>query len=118
VSRSLEYFTIGYDSAEGLISLVAGFVAGSVSLIGFGLDSLLEVTSGAALLLPSCSRTGQSTFTSIRHPTERTCSTVGNMSLLLTFTVCASPTLWRIPADNPIFRLTFHEKALRGTSFR
>jgi divalent metal cation (Fe/Co/Zn/Cd) transporter len=48
--RNLEYFTIAYNSAEGLISLVAGFIAGSVSLVGFGLDSLIEVTSGAALL--------------------------------------------------------------------
>ena len=48
--RQLEYFTIIYNSAEGLVSIVAGIVAGSVSLIGFGLDSLIEVTSGAALL--------------------------------------------------------------------
>jgi len=48
--RTLEYFTVAYNSAEGLISLVAGFIAGSVSLIGFGLDSLIEVTSGEALL--------------------------------------------------------------------
>src|SRR5208283_6046783 len=44
------YFTIGYNSVEGLVSVVAGLIAGSVSLIGFGLDSLIEVTSGAALL--------------------------------------------------------------------
>jgi divalent metal cation (Fe/Co/Zn/Cd) transporter len=48
--RQLEYFTIAYNSAEGLVSIVAGLIAGSVSLIGFGLDSLIEVTSGAALL--------------------------------------------------------------------
>jgi len=48
--RQLEYFTIVYNSGEGLISIVAGIVAGSVSLVGFGLDSLIEVTSGAALL--------------------------------------------------------------------
>ena len=48
--RRLEYFTIGYNSLEGLVSLVAGAIAGSVSLIGFGLDSLIEVTSGGALL--------------------------------------------------------------------
>jgi divalent metal cation (Fe/Co/Zn/Cd) transporter len=46
----LEYFTIAYNSLEGLISIVAGLLAGSVSLIGFGLDSLIEVTSGGALL--------------------------------------------------------------------
>jgi hypothetical protein len=48
--QRLEYFTIGYNSAEGLVSIVAGFIAGSVSLIGFGLDSVIEVASGAALL--------------------------------------------------------------------
>ena len=47
--QQLELFTIAYNSAEGLISIVAGFIAGSVSLIGFGLDSLVEVTSGTAL---------------------------------------------------------------------
>jgi divalent metal cation (Fe/Co/Zn/Cd) transporter len=46
----LQYFTIAYNSLEGLISVVAGLFAGSVSLIGFGFDSLIEVTSGAAVL--------------------------------------------------------------------
>jgi hypothetical protein len=35
---------------EGLVSIGAGLIAGSVSLIGFGLDSVIEVFSGAALL--------------------------------------------------------------------
>jgi divalent metal cation (Fe/Co/Zn/Cd) transporter len=48
--RRLEYFTIAYNSLEGLISIVAGLIAGSVSLVGFGLDSAIEVASGAALL--------------------------------------------------------------------
>jgi len=48
--QRLEYFTIGYNSLEGLVSIIAGAIAGSVSLIGFGLDSIIEVTSGAALL--------------------------------------------------------------------
>lgn len=48
--RRLEYFTIIYNSLEGLISITAGLLAGSVSLIGFGIDSAIEVTSGAALL--------------------------------------------------------------------
>ena len=48
--RRLEYFTIAYNSLEGLLSIAAGAIAGSVSLVGFGLDSLIEVTSGAALL--------------------------------------------------------------------
>ena len=48
--RRLEYFTIGYNSLEGVTSIVAGLIAGSVSLVGFGLDSLIEVASGVAVL--------------------------------------------------------------------
>jgi divalent metal cation (Fe/Co/Zn/Cd) transporter len=48
--RRLEYFTIVYNSLEGLIALGAGLMAGSIALVGFGFDSLIEVTSGAALL--------------------------------------------------------------------
>jgi divalent metal cation (Fe/Co/Zn/Cd) transporter len=48
--QRLEYFTIAYNSLEGLVSIVAGLIAGSVSLVGFGLDSVIEVTSGAALV--------------------------------------------------------------------
>jgi cation diffusion facilitator family transporter len=48
--RDLEYFTIGYNSLEGLIAIVAGLIAGSIALVGFGFDSLIEVTSGAVLL--------------------------------------------------------------------
>jgi len=42
----LEYFTVGYNSLEGLVSIVAVLFAGSVSLVGFGLDSAIEVASG------------------------------------------------------------------------
>jgi divalent metal cation (Fe/Co/Zn/Cd) transporter len=48
--RRLEYFTIAYNSLEGLIAVVAGLFAGSIALIGFGFDSAIEVCSGAALL--------------------------------------------------------------------
>lgn len=48
--RYLEYFTIGYNSLEGLIAVGAGVVASSIALVGFGFDSLIEVTSGAVLL--------------------------------------------------------------------
>jgi divalent metal cation (Fe/Co/Zn/Cd) transporter len=48
--RRLEYFTIAWNSLEGLIAIVAGAIAGSISLVGFGIDSLIEVTSGGALL--------------------------------------------------------------------
>lgn len=48
--RRLEYFTIGWNCVEGLVAIGAGVFAGSISLVGFGADSFIEVTSGAALL--------------------------------------------------------------------
>ena len=48
--KRLEYFTIAWNSIEGLIAVIAGMVAGSISLVGFGVDSFIEVTSGSALL--------------------------------------------------------------------
>ena len=48
--KRLEYFTIAWNSLEGLVALVAGTFAGSISLVGFGIDSFIEVTSGTVLL--------------------------------------------------------------------
>jgi len=48
--RRLEYFTIAWNSLEGIVGVVAGLIAGSISLVGFGIDSFIEVISGAALL--------------------------------------------------------------------
>lgn len=46
---ALSYLTIGYNVVEAIVALGAGIVAGSVALVGFGLDSVIEVTaSGAA----------------------------------------------------------------------
>ena len=48
--KRLEYFTIAWNCLEGLVGIGAGLMAGSISLIGFGIDSFIEVTSGATLL--------------------------------------------------------------------
>jgi len=48
--RRLEYFTIAWNALEGLVAVVAGALAGSISLVGFGIDSFIEVTSGSVLL--------------------------------------------------------------------
>jgi divalent metal cation (Fe/Co/Zn/Cd) transporter len=48
--KRLEYFTIAWNSLEGLVALIAGAFAGSISLVGFGIDSFIEVTSGSTLL--------------------------------------------------------------------
>ena len=48
--RRLEYFTITWNAIEGLLAVFMGVIAGSISLVGFGLDSFIEVTSGSVLL--------------------------------------------------------------------
>ena len=46
----LEYITIAYNSLEGLIAVITGLLAGSIALVGFGADSVIEVTSGLGLI--------------------------------------------------------------------
>ncbi|MCK5237148.1 MAG: cation transporter [Deltaproteobacteria bacterium] len=46
----LEYVTVGYNILEGLISIIAGVLSGSIALIGFGFDSAIESASGAVLI--------------------------------------------------------------------
>ena len=48
--RLLQYVTIAWNCAECLVALAAGFVAGSIALVGFGFDSAIEVTSSVAAL--------------------------------------------------------------------
>ena len=45
-----EYFTVGYNIAEGAASIIAGYLAGSIALAGFGFDSAVESISGAVLI--------------------------------------------------------------------
>ena len=48
-SRLLNRLTIGWNVAEGVIAVMAGTMAGSVSLVGFGLDSGIEVSAAVIL---------------------------------------------------------------------
>ena len=44
-------FTIGYNVIEGIVAVSAGAVAGAVSLIGFGVDSVIEVAAATVVLV-------------------------------------------------------------------
>jgi cation diffusion facilitator family transporter len=46
----LSYFTIVYNIGEGVVSILAGSAAGSMALIGFGIDSFLESLSGGVMI--------------------------------------------------------------------
>ena len=48
--RRLEYFTIAWNGFEAAVALISGLLAGSIALVGFGLDSVIETISAVILL--------------------------------------------------------------------
>lgn len=46
----LEWFTVTWNVIEAAVAITAGVVAGSVALVGFGIDSGIEVVAASALL--------------------------------------------------------------------
>ena len=48
--RRLEYLTLAWNSLEAVVALASGIIAGSVALVGFGLDSVIEMVSAVILL--------------------------------------------------------------------
>jgi divalent metal cation (Fe/Co/Zn/Cd) transporter len=46
----LEYVTVGWNLIEGVIAIAAALAAGSVALLGFGIDSFVESASGSVLI--------------------------------------------------------------------
>jgi len=46
----LSWLTVGYNVVEGLVSIVAGALAGSIALVGFGIDSAVESLSGGIMI--------------------------------------------------------------------
>jgi divalent metal cation (Fe/Co/Zn/Cd) transporter len=50
--RAVRYawFTIGYNLAEGIIAVAAGLAASAISLVGFGIDSGIEVAAAVVVL--------------------------------------------------------------------
>jgi len=49
-ARLLAGASVAYNVVEGVIALSAGLEAGSIALVGFGLDSMVEVSSGLIIL--------------------------------------------------------------------
>jgi divalent metal cation (Fe/Co/Zn/Cd) transporter len=48
--QRLSWLTLSYNSVEGFIAIGAGLLAGSVALVGFGFDSVIELAASAAAL--------------------------------------------------------------------
>ncbi len=72
----LEYLTLGWNLVEALVAIGSGLAAGSTALLGFGVDSLIESTSGGVLLWRLSGREGGRTR-------EETALRLVGLSLLL-----------------------------------
>ena len=46
----LEYLTVGWNVVEGIVAIAAALAAGSVALLGFGIDSFVETASGLIII--------------------------------------------------------------------
>jgi len=96
--RWLQYLTIGWNSAECLVALVAGFLAGSIALVGFGFDSAIEVTSSLAAL----HRLGRERDEACREAAERRAlRVIGACFLLLAAYVAADAIRSLVTGEEP-----------------
>ena len=86
----LEWLTIGWMTIEAVVALVAGIGAGSLVLVAFGLDSVIELISAGVLMwrLSTELRYGQA----FSETAERLASRIGGMLLmtLATYVVLAA----------------------------
>ena len=48
--RRLSWFSLAYMTAEGAVAILAGIVAGSIALVGFGIDSAIEGLASAVIV--------------------------------------------------------------------
>ena len=64
----LEQLTIAYNALEGVVAVGAGAVAGLVSLVGFGVDSAIEVAAATVVL---ARLTAEARGKGVNHPKER-----------------------------------------------
>src|SRR5438094_10119569 len=48
--RKIEFLSIGWTGLESIVGIIAGVIAGSVALISFGIDSVIEVASSLVLV--------------------------------------------------------------------
>ena len=80
----LAYLTVGWNLVEGIVAVGAGIAAGSIALIGFGVDSFVETISGAVIIWRLLAETrGHHDDETMERIEQRAERTVGIAFLLL-----------------------------------
>jgi divalent metal cation (Fe/Co/Zn/Cd) transporter len=100
----LEYLTVGWNLVEGIVAISAAVVAGSVALLGFGIDSFVESASGSVMIwrltAERRARLSHSRIEALEHRARRLVA--ASLFLLAAWiAVDAAQTLWR--GDRPEF---------------
>ena len=94
----LEYLTVGWNIVEGVVGVTAAVVAGSVALLGFGIDSFVESASGAVLIwrlyAERAGRLSQEELEAVEHRARRLVA-VSLLLLAAWITFDAVQTLWQ-----------------------
>ncbi len=90
----LEWLTIGWMTVEAIVATAAGWTAGSLVLIAFGLDSLIELASAGVLMwrLSVELRHGQA----FSDRAERTASRIGGALLFVLAAYVTAAALWHL----------------------
>jgi divalent metal cation (Fe/Co/Zn/Cd) transporter len=93
----LEVLTIGWNLVEGLVAVAAGAAAGSVALLGFGIDSFVECASAGILLWRLLAERGGEPHDAIERLDRRARKLVAVSLYLLALYVAADAgwMLWR-----------------------
>ena len=102
-ASNLEYVTIGWNILEGLIAVLAAHAAGSVALLGFGIDSFVESASGGVLLWRLTAEGSSRNPEDVEEIDRKARKLVGlSLFLLAAFVVTdAAWTLWRGERPEP-----------------
>ena len=97
----LEYLTVGWNIVEGLIAVGAGLAAGSIALIGFGVDSFVESISGAVLIWRLRAEAAGADEERVEHVEQRASRLVGVSFLVLAAYVAFEAVRTLIAQDQP-----------------
>lgn len=79
----LSFLTVVWNLLEGLIATVAGSLAGSVALVGFGVDSFIETASGVVVGRRFLLELGGRSADSVEHLERRAAKIAGALLLCL-----------------------------------
>lgn len=100
----LEYLTVGWNVTEGVVAVTAGLIAGSVAILGFGMDSFVECASAIVMLWRLRAEQAKGTSVAQLEETERRARKLiaGSLFLLAAY-VAVDATLTLRGNDRPQF---------------